>query len=96
MSTNEPDPFVALADDPVGNKVHHPYTAYNQGHDAGYLGWPNDAMNPYPADSREHRWWRMGFFDANEQDEDPLERWIEDAYAAEFEISEYEYPDGEP
>ena len=63
-------PFVALADDPVGDTVHHPYSAYNQGHDAGMLGWPNDAMNPYPPDSREHRWWRMGFFDGAEPDDD--------------------------
>jgi len=61
----ENNSLTALPDDPVGNTVHHPYTAYNQGWDAsdrGYLV----TMNPYPDDTREAHWWRMGFLESVE------------------------------
>ena len=67
----ENDPLAILPDDPVGNSVHHPYTAFNQGWDAndhGYLV----TMNPYTDGTREAHWWRMGFIEATEDPGLPL------------------------
>lgn len=71
MSAGAPhDPFTVLVDDPITNEVHHPYSAYNQGHDAGQLGDWTREKNPYPPESREHRWWLYGWTDA--QDDEPF------------------------
>lgn len=41
------NPIVAYEDDPVGDTVHHPYSAASQGYDAAEAGFPASAC-PYP------------------------------------------------
>jgi ribosome modulation factor len=71
------DPLVAYEDDPRTDRVHHPYSAYNQGWDAREAGHPVEAC-PY---TEEHRhfgksmtwkdWWVMGWTEAGEEPDDP-------------------------
>lgn len=75
------DPFVALEDDPTGDPmdpatVHHPYSAFIQGNDAGQLGWASLSMNPYPMDTVERLFWEDGFECAQEDDEEDDEEWL--------------------
>lgn len=61
----ELDPLTAYADDPVGDTVHHPFSAYNQGHDAALAGF-TAARCPYSADDeRERQWWLTGHWEAS-------------------------------
>ena len=69
VACNMDDPLARLEDDPVGNTVHHPFTAHNQGWDAYDLG-HDLAMNPYDVGGREHRWWRMGWLEGLDNDDD--------------------------
>lgn len=62
----EADPLIAYEDDPEGDTVHQPYTAFNQGFEAGEQGIPK-SLNPYAHDSREEHWWDMGHEEAIEQ-----------------------------
>lgn len=55
----EHDPLMRLEDDPSGSTVHQPYSAFNQGFDAGKSETPI-SVNPYEEDSREFRWWNLG------------------------------------
>lgn len=57
------DPLKAYPDDPTKADIHHPFTAYNQGHDAQQAGHPY-RLNPYPVGSREHESWSNGWTDA--------------------------------
>lgn len=66
--TNPLNPLVAYEDDPVGNSVHHPYSAFNQGWDAGEQG-HGEWLNPYP-EGRERRWWEQGWVEATEEESD--------------------------
>jgi ribosome modulation factor len=54
-----------LADDPKGDIVHQPFTAFNQGHDAFHWGLKRDA-NPYPTSSEKASWddgWSTAMYD---------------------------------
>jgi hypothetical protein len=55
------DPLVAYEDDPETDEVHQPYTAFNQGYEAGEAG-IEVSLNPYPEGTREWRWWEDGHF----------------------------------
>lgn len=63
------DPLRAYEDDPVGNTVHHPYTAHCQGWDAYELGCER-AECPYDTGTRKAHWWLMGWDEAQAQDDD--------------------------
>lgn len=54
------NPLIAYDDDPTTDAVHHPYSAYNQGWDAGERGHPR-SCNPYPEGSTERRFWFDGW-----------------------------------
>jgi hypothetical protein len=54
------NPLIALVDDPLTDRVHQPYSAFNQGYDAFDLNYP-DSLNPYPEESREWRYWDNGW-----------------------------------
>lgn len=59
------DPLIRLEDDPMTDEVHHPYTAFNQGFDAGLQGIPI-SLNPY----QDGEWksdWDSGHEEATEQ-----------------------------
>lgn len=56
-----------LVDNPSSDKVHHPYTAFNQGFRARELGVPK-AGNPYYLGNREYGWWTMGYDEAWSQE----------------------------
>lgn len=60
------DPLIAYEDDPIGDTVHQPYTAFCQGFDAAAQGTPA-SLNPYDEGSRENAWWAMGYLEFNEQ-----------------------------
>lgn len=60
------DPLARLEDDPTGDTVHHPYTAFNQGWAASEEGYVR-GDNPYPTGSREFAAWDRGW---QEEDED--------------------------
>lgn len=55
----EHDPLIALEDDPEHGSVHQPYSAFNQGFDAGEQGIPI-SLNPYPEESIWWHWWNDG------------------------------------
>ena len=56
-----------LGDTPDTDKVHHPYTAFNQGYDARKEhGLPVD-VNPY-TDERLAAWWKCGWETAEDQE----------------------------
>lgn len=54
------DPLIAYPDDPGGDTVHQPYTAFLQGWDAAEEGLP-ESLNPYPDGSEERTWWAWGY-----------------------------------
>lgn len=68
MSAHD-DPLARLVDDPVGNTVHHPYSAYCQGWDAREEGHAIQ-RNPYDSDTRESDWWAMGWTEAGDSGHD--------------------------
>ena len=57
------DPLLAYEDDPIGDTVHHPYSACNQGYEAASLGHPESA-NPYPKMAFVGRHGITDFFEA--------------------------------
>lgn len=57
------DPLTAYADDPMGDTVHHPYSAYNQGHDAGLAG-HSAHLCPY-TEEKHPRLWRKWWLDGH-------------------------------
>ena len=59
---------VCLVDDPFNDTVHQPYSAYNQGFSAFWLG-VQLRTNPYPQ-GLQCDFWDMGWKDAKEQDDD--------------------------
>ena len=61
-----------LVDDPVRDKVHHPYSAFNQGFEAKEMGYIKQ-RNPHPR-GREHDWWNIGWDEANDQGLGPSEQ----------------------
>ena len=56
---SDDDPLIAYDDDPIHNTVHQPYTAFNQGFDAGEQDIPI-SLNPYQLETREYEWWEEG------------------------------------
>lgn len=59
------DPLIAYEDDHVTDEVHQPYTAFNQGFDAGEQAIPI-SLNPYPEGTTEHAWWGSGWEHGNQ------------------------------
>lgn len=64
-------PSIVAVKDTGDEKVHHPYTAYNQGHEAFEAGYPVEA-NPYSGkDKWLADWWEAGWLGYEEGDELP-------------------------
>lgn len=61
-------PLVEYEDDPRGDTVHHPYSAYNQGYQAYEDGYAR-RLNPYVQGTRESDYWYTGFDESKEHEE---------------------------
>lgn len=59
------NPLIAYKDDPITDRIHHPYTAFNQGYDAHEHGHAQ-ALNPYP-DGPCKTFWDDGWTTAAEE-----------------------------
>ncbi|BDI33359.1 hypothetical protein CCAX7_54100 [Capsulimonas corticalis] len=69
------DPLTAYADNPAQDDIHHPYTAYNQGYDAGEKRLGAD-KNPYQ-DGKERSFWFDGYrmaIDADQTGKDETQK----------------------
>lgn len=60
------DPLIAYEDDPYTDKVHQPFTAWNQGWNAAEQGIPQ-SLNPYPQYSVTALFWDDGHEEYAEQ-----------------------------
>ena len=54
------NPIIAYDDDPKTDRVHHPYSAFNQGYDAFEAGYGKE-RNPYTANERLAANWLEGW-----------------------------------
>lgn len=72
------DPLVAYQDDPTGESVHHPYSAFNQGWDAAAAGHAQE-RNPYRVDTPWGRAWQDGWMCYHEDEDHEPELRIDDA-----------------
>lgn len=81
------DPLVAYSDDPFGDTVHHPYSAYNQGHEAALRNYLIED-NPYPLHTETWYWWLEGYSDCIDDLE--ADRGVSDEEWEDMEDDEYE------